>query len=407
MAGSAPSTGLLSLPLDILIILPEYLRDIEDHKNLSSTCRTLRIALSDTSPQTILRLCSAASNTFFRPSPYFLVAACARQLSTWARSSPASTTTLTQSFRGGIDALLDLCLAHSGGLTMARVRELHALRFSVINLAVDLIDKCVGAQWVSTPDFWDGGVDDALTLDVDPSDTFFHLVIYGELFAGDFDVLFSTAAGEEERSGSGDTRLLLLGLDARLEYVKYCIPDWASYHCQNSARDVGSKADGTFDSRRNVNAVGPYSGWDKKGKDYSGARLKENQIGLGHLLRSNRWSREWKRVREVVVKDFDEPAGPPEQGGAGGSVFEREGFWKQHLWEAMVLCQGMDAMRELAGIDKSASEAWAARLKTWRNRIAALEEKPAIIQVGRQPTYAFPDLQGDIWICSSGYFGGS
>ncbi|KAI0726218.1 hypothetical protein C8Q72DRAFT_741996, partial [Fomitopsis betulina] len=197
---------------DILLALPRYLHDIEDFSNLSATCRILRQACAEASPNTILRLAAAASRIFLRPDPHFLVAATARQLSDWASLSSANTAELRTAFRSGVEGLLDLALEHAG-LTMERIRELYEMRFTTINPVVDLIDKCVGEQWYATPNFWDGGVDDAYTIDVDPPETFFHLVIYGELFGPAFDVFLETGVVPEVAS-----------VETRLEFVKYCIP---------------------------------------------------------------------------------------------------------------------------------------------------------------------------------------
>ncbi|KAI8958140.1 hypothetical protein F5Y11DRAFT_351835 [Daldinia sp. FL1419] len=82
MASSTPTgtLGLLDLPAEIVVFLPEFLHNIEDCMNLSSTCRTLRICMNGASSRTILHL-------------------------------------------------MDLALRHCGQ-SMTRIRELHALRFS-------------------------------------------------------------------------------------------------------------------------------------------------------------------------------------------------------------------------------------------------------------------------------------
>jgi len=84
---SSRTVALQSLPGDILTMLPEYLHNIEDYMNLSSTCRALRNSMSNPKPNTLLRLATASSRIFFRPSPHFLVAATGRELGNWARLS--------------------------------------------------------------------------------------------------------------------------------------------------------------------------------------------------------------------------------------------------------------------------------------------------------------------------------
>lgn len=153
---------ILSLPWDILILLPRYLHNIEDYMNLSSTCRTMRDCMGKATPSSILRLAAAQATVFFRPAPFFLVAATARELGHWARASEANEMELRDKLKNGIDALMTLALDHCG-LTIQRIRDLHLMRFSVLNPVENIIDQCVGQQWHSTPNFWDGGVDDAVS----------------------------------------------------------------------------------------------------------------------------------------------------------------------------------------------------------------------------------------------------
>ena len=138
---------LLSLPQELLLGLPDYLNDIEDFKNLSSTCRTLYSCLQSTRPRTIFRLAASNSQTFFQPSPHFLVAAVARQIGTWASRSEENVLELRTAFQGGIQGLLDLCLKHAEGLTMDQIRKLHAFRLSTINPVTDFVDKCCSGAW--------------------------------------------------------------------------------------------------------------------------------------------------------------------------------------------------------------------------------------------------------------------
>lgn len=213
------TSPLLRLPTELLQLLPASLHDIEDFKNLSSTCRTLRNTLAVTSPHTILHLCAAASRVFFRPDPAFLVSACARQLNVWLSSSEDNIPVFKDACRGGLDGLLKLCLGDAKcGLTMNQIRELYLLRMSTINPIEDLIDRCVGVQWYSTPNFWNGGVSDALTVHAEPISVLFDLSIYGDIFGPAIDIYI--------REGSVP---LYAQFDCRKVFVEYCIPkdvDW-------------------------------------------------------------------------------------------------------------------------------------------------------------------------------------
>jgi hypothetical protein len=376
--------SLLDIPHDIIVTLPDYLHDIEDYKNLSSTCRTLRVYLAATSPKTLLRLTVAASSTFFRPSPHFLVAGVARQLGDWARLSPSNEDVLARTFRGGVDAVLALCLEHCG-LTMEGVRDLHAMTFSVVNPVTDIIDKCVGEQWYATPNFWDGGVDDAYTIDVDPPETLFHLAIYGEFFGPDLDIIL-------DRQPDGKHAL---GVETRLEYVKYCIPDWACYSCQNGACDV-ELPDGSIDPRRLVLGTGPYEDY---GRHNVNVVLHGSQIGLNHLLESSRWNPRWDTVRKRISPDFAQPV---DYMAVSIDTVELDG-WQQLLWQNIAQLQGLGGLAMISG---GAAE-WKNRLMELWGKIATLEGPPGIVKVGGNVTFNWPYLTGDLKICSSGYVVGT
>jgi hypothetical protein len=375
---------LLDIPQDILIRLPDFLHDIEDYKNLTSTCRALRVCLSTTTPNTILRLAAAASKVFFRPSPDFLVAGVARQLGEWARLSASNEHILAQTFQGGIEAVFELCLQHCG-LTMEKIRRLHELRFSVINPVTDRIDKCIGEQWYATPNFWNGGVDDAYTISADPPEILFNIAIYGELFAPDFDILLDP--------GSSGKRALSVA--TRLEYVKYCIPDWAAYKCQRSARDA-TRPDGSMDPRRLVHATGPYVGFDNA----TTISTNGNQIGLRHLLNSSRWEPHWAAVRQTVGPDF----APEESSDAAYEGSEPEEHWKQLIWDELFVNQGLEGLGMM--VEKDAG-AYKDRLTGLHARISALETQLEETVVGRNTTYSWPCLRGDLDICCSGYIMGT
>lgn len=120
----ASSTSfLLALPTDILVLLPHHLANIEDFKELSSTCRRFHSICSSASPNLILRLAAASSRIFFRPDPYFLIAATAKQVGYWALLHEDNTIRLHEALKGGIEELFALCI-EKAGLTMADIRRL-------------------------------------------------------------------------------------------------------------------------------------------------------------------------------------------------------------------------------------------------------------------------------------------
>lgn len=56
---------LLDLPIDLLILLPQFLHSIEDFTNASLSCQALRGPFLQASPSTVLRLAVAPSRAFF------------------------------------------------------------------------------------------------------------------------------------------------------------------------------------------------------------------------------------------------------------------------------------------------------------------------------------------------------
>lgn len=381
------TSGLLSLPRDILVLLPSFLHNIEDFANVSSTCRTLRECMGTATPHTILHLAAAQTRVFFRPSPHFLVAAIARELGNWARQSDANEAELACCMSHGIDGVLELALTTARcGLTMERIRELHALRFSVINPTTDLIDKCVGKQWWGTPGFWSGGVDDAYTIYSDPPEAFFHLAIYGELFAPDHDALL--------RQDHGARRLKV---ETRLEYVKYCIPDFATQRIYQGDYVV------PLDPRRLVKETGPYAQVEG-----GGPFRDQHSLALIWVIRSSRWKPHWKQVREQTglpdfVEDFDD--------GWWYDVEEHERQnreqtqdWRQRFWENVMLCQGLEGLGMLR---PEQQDRWIPKVREWREQIARLEKEPPKTMVGKQATLEYPYLLGDLRICISGYVPGT
>lgn len=372
--------SLLSLPNDILVLLPDYLHSIEDYTNLAASCRTLRACSQNATPRTILRLAAAQDRIFFRPTPYFLVAATARELGNWARKSKANEHELASKLENGIGALMDLALEHCG-ITMERLRELYELRFTVINPIYDIIDKCVGKQWYAHDNFWNGGVSDAYTIDSEPTESFWHLVIYGELFAPDFDAFLG-----------GDASSRRLSVETRLEYIKYCVQDFATMCLAESNHML---RDGTVDPRRAFKATGPYI----RDADGRMASFKQHNIALTWVIRSSRWRPHWKAMRELAGPNFQDDF---DDGWWYDPGLDQD--WRQRMWENLMVCQGLQSMEMMR---PGLRERWVEQVKTWREKIARMEREPATVEIGRQATMESPYLLGDLRVCASGYVGGS
>ena len=180
--------SLLSLTPDILALLPAYLTNFEDYLSLFSTCRLLHNLIANPKPEALLQLCYASRRTSFRPDPLFLLAALSPAISTFAHTSEPNRVAVKKAIWGGNHSLLAFAvatpeIAELAEWSMGRVRQLWEWRLRVVNPVTDVIDKCVGEQWSKDrDDFWSSTGEDAHSLVSTPSDTFFELVIYGEMF---------------------------------------------------------------------------------------------------------------------------------------------------------------------------------------------------------------------------------
>jgi len=355
--------ALLNLPTEMLLLIPHHLHNIEDFVNLSSSCRTLHQVLASTSPNTILRLAAASASVFFRPSPHFLVAATARQISHWALQSNNNHGNLREAFQGGMDSLLELCVSKAG-LTMYEIRRLHSCRFSIINPASDMIDRCAGQQWYDLPDFWYGGCSEPATISIEPERSLFQIIIYGELFSSKMNAILKA-----------DAPMHHFDPDMRLDYIRYCIPD---VMCQD-----GYDGDPDGNAALEVLPVGPYTQF--KGNDcltpVQGEELTEplrtdwgtrdyvkhpndDQVGLDHILNCRTWREAWEDVRLHVGPDFEEG-------------------WRQKMWHAAVQQQGLDGLEMLR---PGGVETWRGRLQGVRDGIQAIQasSKPKTYRYGKE-----------------------
>jgi hypothetical protein len=211
--------SITALPLEILSQLPRHLHHLDDFLALESMCRHLRMALHLCAPGDLLALCYRSRATFFRPDPHFLLSALIPAIREYASSSEAHRVEVKRAIWHGCDGLLEWACHTPAIATIAHwsIKSIHDLwewRMRVLNPLSDLVDKCVGRQWYSTPDFWGGGVEDAYTIHAEPETQVFQLQMYGDMFG--------TLMNACVTSGPTDP----LGVAFRLDFVKYIIPDW-------------------------------------------------------------------------------------------------------------------------------------------------------------------------------------
>ena len=361
--------NLLDLPIEILTLLPHHLRNITDFKDAATSCRTLHIAFAATSPRTILHLAAASSREYevFHPHPHFLVAATVRQVADWARLSASNTIVLRETFEDGIDALYDLCLAKAG-LTLADIRRLHEFRYSTINPVVDMIDRCAGAQWYATPDFWDGGVSDANTIYCEPQRTLFQVAIYGELF--------SSAMSEVLEPVGLRASPPRFDLATRFDYWKYCVPDWL---CIQDCEAGPVKHKGPY--ARGTQSFEPF--FNERGEEER--QPHDDQGAMIHVLQCRTWTEAWERVRRDIGPDFEEK-------------------WRQELWMSIVQIQGLGGLEMLrpGGVEK-----WRLRLEEMRRKIEGLDRqlRPWVHTYGMHgcPAGDAPGMADEVGICKGWY----
>ncbi|BCS21756.1 uncharacterized protein APUU_22188A [Aspergillus puulaauensis] len=355
---------LLSLPNEILCLLPDFIDNIETFTSAAATCRRLRDALNAAPPQTILRLAAASAPTFFSPHPHFLVLATARAASNWALGDAERVRELRSALQGGIDGFYQFCL-HRSGLTLADIRRTHLARFSIINPLSDKIDKMAGRQWYSTPDFWDGGVSEAYTIQTEADRATFQLLIYGEMFASTMEAFL-----EPERG------LPFHDLTTRLTYITYCLPDW-------SCRSYSG-----FD----VLPTGPYADGDPPEGD---------QVAFHHILSCWRWECLWgDAIRSLL---FENPASFPQRGRN-----EEEHEWQKLLRDALQV-QGLEGMQLVTLPKEQISPAVLERAMAIKARVRQIPCPPAVTTFGRRRILTVssdaPDPAREVRVCCAFHWG--
>ncbi|KAJ9268261.1 hypothetical protein DTO212C5_5589 [Paecilomyces variotii] len=338
---------------------------------MASSCHRLRDNFAKVSPRTILQLAAGSAPTFFSPHPHFLLMATARQVSDWAIKSTENTQVFREALQGGIDGLYDFCI-HSeevkAGLTMDDIRRLHLSRFSIINPFADQIDKMAGEQWYREPDFWDGGVSEPETLNTDSNRAAFQIIIYGELFGSSMRAFLEP-----------DKQLPYFDLDARLDYFKYCVPDWV---CRSYAG-------------MEVLPVGPYV--------HREALREEDQVALQHIFTCGRWFRMWAYGMEKIGDHFlDGIARPHLDRG-------EDEPWRQTLYRNALQTQGLEGMQLVTLPPEEISKDYREKVIKIRQQIQSLRGPPPWRKIGTRLQALVseaPDPGQEVYVCQASYWPG-
>ena len=141
------------------------------------------------------------------------------------------------------------------------------------------------------------------------------MAIYGSLFHPTLE------ANLEGRKG--------LDLAIRLDFIKYCIPDW---YCR---RYKG------FD----VEDIGPYRNGE------ANVDLRMDQYSIRHILKSKKWQAAWQEVRKQCGADFEDQR-------------------RQRIWVCAVQMQGLEGFDMLrpGGMDR-----WRGKLLEVRRKIESMD----------------------------------
>lgn len=238
-------------------LLPPYLPDLHALLALLGTSHSIRCTtLAALTPHTLLGLLSRTRTPVDLSDPLHLISYLAPGLQTWLAETH-NRRRFIRAVRHGVpgmsrmarrypaimnaNAPTDIARPLSMTLTLEALARNTARRQEIVTSLTDLVDKCVGVQWYSTPNFWDGGAEDAMTLWAEPDELLWRWVGYGELFGAGaetwYDWLLKRQAEadvdtEAIHGGGGDGEWRLPeGLRAyevtlRCEYVKYILPDW-------------------------------------------------------------------------------------------------------------------------------------------------------------------------------------
>ena len=394
-----------TIPLTVLSLLPPHLDSITTLVSLLTLSHSTRsIILETLTPATLFHLCYISPTIF---PPWYLLSIISPSLSTRL----STTTTFRNSFKfacrhGPTSLLSNIHTQHSiptflpfNFLSLQHAHILHQL----INPLTDLVDKCIGAQWLNCEDFWNGGREDAVTLYGEADQSVWQCIVYGELFGKRYEEglewllerqCIDSSTQDSHHTNAGDETLnhdekneikdangvakkdndkddpgvmdqrtwaRRNGCDVslRLEYIKYCIPDWhilssvkhplsnqravTSSYLPSPSPSPPSPSSPHPSSSSNTPPVPPIHSLRNLSLDsvYSNPATlgqTEHASALLHLLcQSPLWAQITSAIRLCAGPDF------------GISTYESfnglEGpGWKQLLWENALWTMGWDAV---------------------------------------------------------------
>jgi len=173
----------------VLDLLPSRLLDLPTlHALLVTSRQTRSTILENLTPHSLFSIArqSRVYSDDWVSEKWYLLSLVARGFAPWLAESSVNRRAFRKACSTIPDGLLNLAadhplVANRSGFSLEVLRQTVKRKGLMVGLS-DLMDRCVGTQWRSTPDFWDGGVEDAITLDGETDGAIWPLLVYGELF---------------------------------------------------------------------------------------------------------------------------------------------------------------------------------------------------------------------------------
>ena len=173
-----------------LTLLPSYLPDIHTlHSLLLTSQSTRRITLASLTPYSLFKILAGSRIYAGVSQDWYLLSLISPGFASWLARSSTRRKAYKRACPHLPQGFLDLALSYpelTNGVTGPARLTLDVMRKTterkeLVNAVSDLVDRCVGIQWESTPRFWDE-VEDAATLEAEPEMAVWQMLVYGEMF---------------------------------------------------------------------------------------------------------------------------------------------------------------------------------------------------------------------------------
>jgi hypothetical protein len=173
----------------VLDLLPSRLLDLPTLDALLVTSHQTRSTILEILTPHSLFLIARQSRVYsddWVSEKWYLLSLVARGFAPWLAESSVNRRAFRKASSTIPDGLLNLAadhplVANRSGFSLEVLRQTVKRKGLMVGLS-DLMDRCVGTQWREIPDFWEGGAEDAITLEGETEGAIWPLLVYGELF---------------------------------------------------------------------------------------------------------------------------------------------------------------------------------------------------------------------------------